>query len=74
VLVAAIFAVAHAGNLFHHPSWAGFGQQLYAFALGVLYAYWLEKSQSVVAPIVGHNVSDVVEYLIVFALIALWGG
>jgi hypothetical protein len=33
----------------------------------VLYAYWLEKSESVVAPIVGHNVSDVVEYLILFA-------
>src|SRR5262249_40030708 len=39
-----------------------------------LYAYWFEKSRSVVAPIVGHNVSDVAEYLIVFVLIALWGG
>jgi hypothetical protein len=74
IVVAAIFAIAHAGNLFHDPSWAAFGQQLYAFALGVLYAYWLEKSRSVIAPIVGHNMSDVVEYLIVFALIALWGG
>jgi hypothetical protein len=74
IVVAAIFAVAHAGNLVHDPSWAAFGQQIYAFALGVLYAYWFEKSRSVVAPIVGHNVSDVVEYLIVFALIALWGG
>jgi len=74
VVVAAIFAFAHAGNLVHDPSWAAFGQQLYAFALGVLYAYWLEKSRSVVAPIIGHNVSDVVEYLIAFALIALWGG
>jgi len=35
--------------------------------LGVLYAYWLEKSKSVVAPIVGHNVGDFVEYAIVFA-------
>jgi hypothetical protein len=33
----------------------------------VLYAYWLEKSRGIVAPIVGHNVSDVVEYLILFA-------
>jgi len=54
------------------PSFAAFGQQLYAFALGVLYAYWFEKSKSVVAPIVGHNVSDLTEYAICFALIALW--
>lgn len=46
------------------------GQQIYAFALGVLYAYWLEKSKSIVAPIVGHNVSDVSEYAIVFAWVA----
>jgi hypothetical protein len=46
------------------------GQQIYAFALGVLYAYWLEKSQSILAPIVGHNVGDVVEYAILF----LWVG
>jgi len=45
---------------------------LYAFALGVLYAYWLEKSQSVVAPIVGHNVSDVVEYGLLFLWIGFW--
>jgi CAAX protease family protein len=74
IVVAAIFALAHVGNLVHDPSWAAFGQQLYAFALGVLYAYWFENSRSVLAPIVGHNVSDVVEYLIVFALIAAWGG
>ena len=50
-----------------------FGQQAYAFALGVLYAYWFEKSRSVAAPIVGHNASDVVEYGIVFAWIGLRG-
>lgn len=43
------------------------GQQVYAFALGVFYAYWLEKSRSIRAPIIGHNAGDVVEYLIVFA-------
>jgi len=72
VVVAAIFALAHVSNLIEHPSWAAAGQQVYAFALGVLYAYWFEKSRSVVAPIIGHNVSDVVEYAICFGLIALW--
>ncbi len=67
VIVAVIFALLHATNFAtrHWPQ--ALGQQLYAFALGVLYAYWLEKSRSVVAPSIGHNVGDVVEYLIAFA-------
>jgi uncharacterized protein len=66
IIVALIFALLHANNFDsrHWPS--ALGQQVYAFALGVLYAYWLEKSKSVVAPILGHNVSDVVEYIILF--------
>jgi hypothetical protein len=72
IIVAAIFALAHISSFFTRPSFAAAGQQVYAFALGVLYAYWFEKSRSVVAPIIGHNVGDVVEYLICFALITLW--
>jgi uncharacterized protein len=67
VIVALIFALLHATN-FNLRAWPlALGQQIYAFLLGVLYAYWLEKSGSVVAPIIGHNVGDVVEYLILFA-------
>jgi hypothetical protein len=40
--------------------------------LGVFYAYWLEKSKSVVAPIIGHNFSGVVEYLILFAWLGVF--
>ncbi len=72
IVVAAIFAFAHIATFLSRPSLAAAGQQVYAFALGVLYAYWFEKSRSVVAPIIGHNVSDVVEYTICFSLIALW--
>jgi CAAX prenyl protease-like protein len=72
IFVAALFALAHAASFATRPSWAAAGQQVYAFALGVLYAYWFEKSRSVIAPIIGHNVSDLVEYAICFALIALW--
>jgi len=73
IIVAVIFALLHANN-FDTRHWPeAMGQQIYAFALGVLYAYWLEKSRSVVAPIIGHNVSDVVEYLILFAWLGvLW--
>lgn len=70
IIVALIFALLHATN-FDLRGWPeALGQQIYAFALGVLYAYWLEKSKSIVAPIVGHNVGDVVEYIILFA----WAG
>jgi hypothetical protein len=70
IIVALIFALLHATN-FDVRAWPlALGQQIYAFALGVLYAYWLEKSQSILAPIVGHNVGDVVEYAILF----LWVG
>ncbi|HXC54706.1 MAG TPA: CPBP family glutamic-type intramembrane protease [Rhizomicrobium sp.] len=72
VVVAAVFAFAHIANFLTRPSFAAAGQQVYAFALGILYAYWFEKSRSVVAPIVGHNVGDVVEYAICFVLIAMW--
>jgi len=72
IIVALIFALLHAGN-FDTRHWPeALGQQFYAFALGVLYAYWLEKSKSVVAPIVGHNVSDVVEYLLLFAWLGVF--
>ncbi len=72
VIVALIFAVAHMSSFWTRPLWLAGGQQLYAFTLGVLYAYWLEKSQSVLAPIIGHNLSDVVEYGLLYAMVALW--
>jgi len=72
IIVALIFALLHANN-FDTRNWPeALGQQFYAFALGVLYAYWLEKSKSVVAPMIGHNVSDVVEYLILFAWLGVF--
>lgn len=71
LIVAVLFALLHASSFATQPLAQALGQQVYAFALGVLYAYWLEKSGSIVAPIVGHNVSDVVEYLLLFGWIAL---
>lgn len=71
VVVALVFALAHVGNFWIRPFGIALGQQLYAFALGVLYAYWFEKSQSLVAPIIGHNLSDGVEYALVFLMVAL---
>jgi hypothetical protein len=44
VVVAVIFALLHVSTFWHAPWPLALGQQGYAFALGVLYAYWLEKS------------------------------
>jgi hypothetical protein len=71
VLVALMFALLHASS-FWSRSWPlALGQQLYAFVMGVFYAYWLEKSRSVVAPIIGHNISDGVEYVLLFIWVGL---
>jgi membrane protease YdiL (CAAX protease family) len=67
IIVAIMFALLHATNFETRHFAEALGQQLYAFALGVLYAYWLEKSRSIIAPIIGHNASDVTEYAILFA-------
>jgi membrane protease YdiL (CAAX protease family) len=71
VIVAVIFALLHANN-FSTRDWPqAIGQQIYAFILGVLYAYWLEQSRSVLAPAIGHNVGDVTEFVLLFAWVAL---
>lgn len=58
IAVALLFALAHL-NTFWMVGWQdALLQQVYALSWGILYAYWLEKSKSIVAPIIAHNVSD----------------
>jgi CAAX protease family protein len=71
-LVAIFFALAHAADFVTRPFAMAMGQQVYAFALGILYAYWFEKSRSLLAPIIGHNIGDLVEYALIFAMVAMW--
>ena len=71
VIVAVIFALLHANNFMTRDWPQALGQQIYAFLLGVLYAYWLEKSGSVLAPAIGHNVGDVTEFVLLFAWVGL---
>lgn len=72
VIVGIIFALAHASNFFVIAWPLALGQQVYAFVAAVLYAYWLEKSRSVVAPMIGHSVGDLVEMLIVFTCMGVF--
>ena len=72
VILAILFALAHLTSFWTENFWLAFGQQIYAFALGVLYAYWREKSGSLWAPILGHNMSDGVEYVLMFVMTWVW--
>ena len=72
VILALLFAGAHLFSFWTENFWLAMGQQIYAFALGILYAYWREKSGSLLAPIIGHNVSDGVEYLLIFLMTWAW--
>lgn len=71
VTVALLFALAHAEN-FATEAWPiALGQQVYAFAIGVVYAWMRERSGSLLAPIVLHSVSDFVEDAVVCGLAIL---
>ncbi len=72
VILAMLFALAHITSFWEKSFWLASGQQVYAFALAILYAYWREKSDSLLAPIIGHNVSDGVEYALMFLMTWLW--
>lgn len=72
VVLALLFALAHVTSFWTENLWIALGQQIYAFALGILYAYWREKSGSLLAPIIGHNVSDGVEYALMFLMTWAW--
>jgi membrane protease YdiL (CAAX protease family) len=72
VILALLFALAHLISFWTENFWLAFGQQIYAFGLGILYAYWREKSGSLLAPIIGHNVSDGVEYVLMFLMTWAW--
>jgi uncharacterized protein len=72
VILALLFALAHLSSFWTENFWIALGQQIYAFALGILYAYWREKSGSLLAPIIGHNVSDGIECVLTFLLAWIW--
>jgi membrane protease YdiL (CAAX protease family) len=72
VIVAFLFCLAHVGSFYGRPFWIAMGQQAYAFVWAIFYAYWLEKSGSVLAPIIGHNVGNFIEYCFVFLMVYGW--
>ena len=71
VVAAAIWAFYMAGFT-SQPLVIAFGQLFCQFLFGAFLAYWMEKSGSVVAPIVGHNISGATQYVLLLVMVRMW--
>ena len=68
-----LFGLAHYDNFLHSPLHLAIAQQIYAFAWGLAYVWLMEKSDSLLAPVIAHGVGDAVEIGAIMAL-AAWAG
>jgi hypothetical protein len=69
-IVALLFGLAHWQNFFARPLYMAGAQQLYAFAWGIIYAWLMERSRSLLAPIVAHGLGDALEVGLVMVMAA----
>lgn len=69
-LVALLFGLAHWQSFIGRPFYMAAAQQVYAFAWGITYAWLMERSRSLVAPIIAHGVGDAFEVGLVMAMSA----
>lgn len=73
IVVAAIFAIGFGlYALVAKPFVVAIGEALYIFLGSAALAYWLERSKSIVAPIVGHNMALLTWQALVFAMVYAW--
>jgi membrane protease YdiL (CAAX protease family) len=72
VIIAVLFALMHLSSFWTGNLIYAIGQQIYAFILGLCYAYFYEKSKSLLSPIIAHNLSNGIEFVLLFSLI--WVG
>jgi hypothetical protein len=72
VIVALIVALPYLGSFVGYPFWIALARIFYTFVQGVFFAYWYEKSKSLLAPIVGHNVCYGLYQVLIFAMVAAW--
>lgn len=73
VFVALLFGLAHYDSFRHNPLHLAVAQQVYAFVWGLTYVWLMERSRSLVAPIVAHGVGNFVEVAAVMGLLLMWG-
>ena len=71
-IVAVLFGLAHYQNFFSSPLHLAIAQQVYAFVWGLAYVWLMERSRSLLAPMVAHGLGDAVEVGAVMLLMAAW--
>jgi uncharacterized protein len=72
VIVALILTLPYLGGFIGHPFGIALAAILYTFVQGVFFAYWFEKSKSLLAPVIGHNACYGVYQALIFAMAAVW--
>lgn len=72
-LVALLFGIAHWRSFLQDPLHLAIAQQLYAVLFALIYVWLMERSRSLLAPMVAHGVSDAVEVAAVVLLARAWG-
>jgi len=72
VIVALILAIPYLADFVGHPFGIALAAILYTFAQGVFFAYWFEKSGSLLAHVIGHDICYGVYQALIFAMAAAW--
>lgn len=72
LVVAVLFGLAHYGSFLADPFWMAIAQQAYAFVFGLVYVWLMERSRSLVAPMIAHGVGDALEVAAVMYLQVAW--
>jgi hypothetical protein len=71
-IVVAVFYSLYAADFVHRPFELALGQMALALIAGIAFAYWIEKSKSVFAPVLGHNIAGAVEWALLLAMVTAW--
>lgn len=71
-LVALLFGLAHWETFVVDPLHTAIAQQVYAFTWGLVYVWLMERSRSLLAPIVAHGVGNFTEVGLIILLGELW--
>jgi membrane protease YdiL (CAAX protease family) len=72
VIVGLLFGAAHYRSFWIDPLSQAIAQQIYAFAFGLTYVWLMERSRSLLAPMIAHGLGDLLEVGAVMLLTVPW--
>jgi membrane protease YdiL (CAAX protease family) len=72
VIVGLLFGGAHYRSFVVDPLHQAIAQQLYAFGFGLTYVWLMERSRSLLAPMIAHGLSDLLEVGAVMLMSVAW--